>query len=138
MPTPKKTVAIMVGLANIKAGERAVDLGSGDGRIVVALARAGAQAHGYEINPLLVLASRLRVRRAGLKDKAFIHWRNFLNLDFSQFDVITIYGLTGLMKKLEHKFKSQMRPQARLVSHAFHFPNWPVSRQEGVVFLYRK
>jgi Xaa-Pro aminopeptidase len=56
--TGSRTVKTMTALANIQPGEKAADLGSGDGRILIAIARAGAEAHGYEINPFLVLWSR--------------------------------------------------------------------------------
>ena len=76
-PTSDRKLKIMMKLAKVKKGEKAVDHGSGDGKIVIALAKAGAEAHGYEINPLLVLFSRYKIKKAGLKGKAFIHWKNF-------------------------------------------------------------
>lgn len=67
-PSVKNRLDAMLDLANIQPGDKAVDLGSGDGRVVIAMAQAGAEAHGYEINPWLVLWSRYAIRRAGLKD----------------------------------------------------------------------
>lgn len=65
LPTDRTKVRAIVSLARVKPGERAVDLGPGDGRLVVALARAGACTTGYEINPLLVLWLRFLIWRAG-------------------------------------------------------------------------
>ncbi len=138
VPTRGKIVNSMIKLARVCPGELAVDLGSGDGRLVIALARAGAQAHGWEINPALVVISRLNIRRAGLRDKAFVHWGSFWRRDYSSFKIITIYGLIAIMKKLEPKLLSQLPVGARVVSHTFKFPNWPISGQEGEAYLYEK
>ena len=138
VPTKGSIVNSMIKLARVLPGEKAIDLGSGDGRLVMALAHAGAEAHGYEINPLLVIISRLNIRRAGLRGRAFVHWRSFWRKDYSSFNIITIYGLIGIMKKLEPKLLSQLPAGARVVSHTFKFPNWPPSRQENGAYLYEK
>ena len=83
VPSGSETVKRMVKLGDIHWGEKAADLGSGDGRIVIGLAKAGAEAHGYEINPFLVLWSRRQIRRAGLSDKAFVHWTSFWKQDYA-------------------------------------------------------
>ena len=134
----KEIVKTMVLLSDIKPGEKAIDLGSGDGRLVIALAKKGAQAHGYEINPLLVFLSRNNIKQAGLQGKAFIHFGNFWLLDFSEFDVVTVYGISHMMKRLEVKLKKELRPGARVVSNYFVFPNWPPSKKENSVRLYKK
>jgi len=138
VPTKRSRVSTMIALAKIRAGERACDLGSGDGRIVIALAQAGAEAHGYEINPMLVLHSRLLIRRHGLSGRAHIHWKSFLKLDCSGFDVVTIYGLPGIMKRLEEKLRRELPEGGRVISHAFRFPNWPAEEQEDKVYVYRR
>ena len=61
-PSEKKNVEVIVKFLNIKPGEKIADLGSGDGRIIIALARAGAEAHGYEVNPFLVRQSRKKIK----------------------------------------------------------------------------
>jgi ribosomal protein L11 methylase PrmA len=65
-PSSRIEAEAMARLAEVRPGEKAADLGSGDGRVVCALARGGAEAHGYEINPVLVLISRRNIRREGL------------------------------------------------------------------------
>jgi hypothetical protein len=70
-------------------GSKAVDIGSGDGRIVIALAKAGFEAHGYEINLPLVVYSWCRIWRHGLSGTAFVHWESMFNVDFSVFAVVT-------------------------------------------------
>jgi ribosomal protein L11 methylase PrmA len=101
------------------------DLGSGDGRLAIALARAGAsEVHGYEINWLLVQYSRARVARAGLSDRITIHWQSMWDVDLSHCDVVTTYQHTMVMAKLEAKLLTELKPTARVVSNSFRFPNW--------------
>ena len=133
LPIDKDKLLIMIKLANIRPGERAVDLGSGDGRVVIALAQAGAEAHGYEINPLLVWLSRRKIRRAGLKNRAFIHCQSFRRLDFSAFQIVTIYGLKSIMRELEGKLQRDLPRNGRVISCLFQFPHWrPDISEKGI------
>ena len=136
--TTPETVTRMVALCEIRDGHKAADLGSGDGRVVIALARAGAEAHGYEINPFLVLWSRFRVRRAGLSDRATIHWKSFWKHDFSSFRVVTVFGTLRVMERLEQKLRAELKPGARVVSNLFQLPTWPHLSKENSVYLYEK
>ena len=135
-PSGKKLTDKMVALAIIKPGEKALDLGSGDGSQVISLAKAGAKAYGYEINPLLVWWSQYRLWQAGLKGKAFIYTKNFWQADLSDFDVIIIFGIPYMMKKMEKKLMQELKPGARVISNAFPFPNWQHSKREGNLYLY--
>ncbi|MBI2010780.1 MAG: SAM-dependent methyltransferase [Candidatus Colwellbacteria bacterium] len=137
VPTPTRTIEKMIDLAEVKPGEKAVDLGSGDGRMVIALAKAGAEAHGYEVNPLLVFWSRRKIKQAGLKNKAFIHRKSFWSVDLSDFNVITLYGVSLMMKRLEKKLDQELKDGARIVSFAFDFPVWRPEKKENGVYLYR-
>ncbi|MFH1423719.1 MAG: methyltransferase domain-containing protein [Candidatus Nealsonbacteria bacterium] len=128
----------IIKLAEIKPGEKAVDLGAGDGRLVIALAKKGAEAHGYEINPALVWRARRNINKAGLKRKAFIHWKNFWNEDLFEFDIIAVYGFDYVMKKLEKKLERELKNNARVVSNTFCFPTWPQIKDEDGVYLYKK
>ncbi len=133
--TPEIIEKMMV-FANIKTGEKTADIGSGDGRLVIAMAKRGAEAHGYEINPLLVWLSRRNIKKAGLNGQAFIHWKNLWRVDFSEFSVVTVYGISYMMKKLETKLKKELKPGARVVSKYFTFPSWPYSKKEDNIYLY--
>ena len=136
--TDQERVKKIVNLLNIKPGDRAVDLGSGDGRLVIAVAQAGAEAHGYEINPFLVLLAKKNIEKAGFKNKAFIHWKSFWNEDFSKFNVVTVFGASYIMKKLETKLQKEFKSGARVASSAFTFPSWVYSRKDGSVYVYEK
>lgn len=138
LPTRKRTVKKMIELAEIKPGDKAVDLGSGDGRLVIALAEAGAEAHGYEINPVLVFLARRKIRKNDLKGRAFIHFKNFWKEDLSKFDAVTIFGIGFAMEPLKQKLEKELRAGTRVVSNAFNFPGWKPTKKEDTALLYYK
>ena len=137
-PTNEDKLRKMIKLANIKKGDKAVDLGSGDGRIVIALAKAGAEAHGYEINPFLVLFSKYKIKKEGLDKKAFIHWKSFWSINFRDYNVVTLFQFGTIMNKLEIKLKKELKSKSRVVSYYWEFPKWKPSKHIGNVWLYKK
>ena len=138
MPTHRNTVKKIIKFADIKPGEKAADLGSGDGRIVIALAKAGAEAHGYEINPVLVLLSRYKIRKQGLDNQAFVHWKSFRMESFRSFNIITLFGIDYIMKGLEKKLQKELTKDSRVICNVFSFPTWPCEKQEKGVYVYKK
>jgi ubiquinone/menaquinone biosynthesis C-methylase UbiE len=142
-PTNDKKIKKMIKLAGIRKGkkkDKAIDLGSGDGRIVIALAKAGAkEAHGFEINPVLVLVSRRKIKKAGLQKKAFIHWKNFWKISFKDYSVVTLFQFPTIMKKLEKKLRLELKKGSRIVSYHWKFPTWkPVKKIDKDIYLYKK
>jgi len=137
LPTHRASVSRMVELAGIKPGMKAVDLGSGDGRLVIALTQAGAQASGFEINPLLAWWSRFKIRQAGLKGQAKIYNQNFWSVDLGQYEVILVFGMSHIMGRLEQKLQRELRPHTLVVSNIFQFKILrQVNAQDGV-YVYR-
>ncbi len=136
VPSSDRKIALMVALAGIKPGERMADFGSGDGRVVIAFARAGAEANGFEINPILVWLSRRKIRQAGLADRAHIHYRSFWRVDAGAFDVVAVFAISHIMRSLERKLERELRPGARLVSNAFALPGRRPTRAEDGVYRY--
>jgi hypothetical protein len=127
----------MARLAEVRPGEKAADLGSGDGRVVCALARSGAVAHGYEINPILVMVSRRKIRREGLSGRAFIHWGNFWRRSLSGYSLITVFQVGFVMARLEAKLERELAPGSRIVSHYWRFPGLRPEQSQGNVYRYR-
>lgn len=136
IPSFKSTVKKMMRLADVKPGEFLMDLGSGDGRVLVAAARLGARCVGYEINPLLIWYSRLVLKLRGLRE-ASVRTGNFWKADLSDVDVVTLYISQSHMPKLKEKIQSEMRPGTRVVSAVFTFPDWEPEAVDGKVYLYR-
>jgi ribosomal protein L11 methylase PrmA len=130
-------IKILMDLLKVKPGEKAVDLGSGDGRIVIELAKKGAEAYGYEINPLLVLWSRYNIRKAGLHKKATIIWKDYWREDFSSFDIATVYVLPHMMGPVKRKLKKELKSKnARVATNYFKFPDLKEFRKKDTIFLY--
>ena len=137
-PTDKKAIRTMIGLLQIRKGERACDIGAGDGRIVMALAQAGANAIGYERNPLLVPAGGIWIQKKGLGATAKLQHKNLWKADYRPFTAVTLFGIPYIMDRLEKKLLAELPHGARVASNAFPFPNWkPVTKQDGV-YLYIK
>jgi SAM-dependent methyltransferase len=136
-PSSPEQTRIIAEVAAVRPGERIADLGSGDGRVVIALAERGAEAHGFEINPFLVAKSRRNIRTAGLIGKAFIHWGSFWRANLSGYDVITVFQVGFVMGRLEAKLGRELAPSARIVSHHWRFPTLSPERVRTDVYLYR-
>lgn len=138
VPTSDERVGKMIKLLEIKPGQTAVDLGAGDGRMVIALASKGVKAYGCEINPFLVSRARKNIKKAGLEGKAFIYCKNMWQEDLKNFDAVVVYGMRHMMKKLQKKLEKELKPGARVVSNYFVFPDWKPDKSEDKIFLYKK
>jgi len=137
VPSKPVAIAAMIKLGKVGPGRKVAELGSGDGRVVIALAQTGAEVHGYEINPLLVWQARRAIRRVRLHHRAFIHQQSYWDADLGVYDVITVYGITYIMKALGEKLRAELPPGSRVVSNYFKFPHWKSQKNEAGVFLYR-
>jgi SAM-dependent methyltransferase len=123
VPTPNALVERMLDMAHVTSKDFVVDLGSGDGRTVIAAAKRGAKAIGIEFNPDMVELSRANAERAGVAERAtFVHGDVFKE-DFSQASVVTMYLLSSLNVKLRPTLLN-MKPGTRVVSHAFNMGDW--------------
>jgi cyclopropane fatty-acyl-phospholipid synthase-like methyltransferase len=138
VPTLKTTVEQMVSLSDIKPGMKVVDLGSGDGRVVIAMAKAGALATGFEINPLLVWYSRYKIRNLGFSDKIKIQSSSFWNQDLGEYDVVTIFGINHVMERLGQKLARELKPGALVISNAFKIPGLKEVTRAGSLLVYKK
>ena len=122
VPTPDEIVEALLDMAKVKAGDKLVDLGSGDGKIAIAAAKRGADSMGIEYNPDMVGLSQRNAARAGVKNVRFIQGDIF-QTDFSSADVVTMYLLPGLNLKLRPTLLS-MKPGTRVASHQFTMDDW--------------
>ena len=138
VPTDRDRVDEMLRLTGLKPGEKLYDLGSGDGRIVIAAAKAGAQAEGWEISPYLWLYSTWQIRRQGLGDRARIHLGSYWEEKFDDADVVTLFLINLQMGRMQRKLQAELRPGGRVVSYAFKFPNWQYESKDRGLYLYRK
>jgi SAM-dependent methyltransferase len=124
VPTPDAAVDRMLLIARVGPNDLVVDLGSGDGKIVITAAkRFGARARGYEFSPDLVEVSRRNARIDGVADRTRFVQGDMFDADFRDATVVTLYLLTSLNLKLRPKLLD-MRPGTRVVSHVFRMGDW--------------
>src|SRR3954468_3678278 len=119
----------MLELAGTQSDDLVADLGSGDGRIVIAAARKyGARGLGIELDQKLVDESRENARKAGVADRVSFVQGDVLAADFSKASVVTVYLLPGLIGQLEPRFLTELKPGTRIVSHSFRMASWRPDR----------
>ena len=141
--TPPTVVNEMLRLASVTADDVVYDLGSGDGRIVIAAAKdRGARGVGYEIDPALVKQATDRARSLGLGDRVTFYQGDLFQADLRPATVVTLYLGNELNRRLRPKLLSELRPGSRVVSHNFGMADWvptqtvQVSSNQGTHTLY--
>ncbi|OGQ45652.1 MAG: hypothetical protein A3H42_01970 [Deltaproteobacteria bacterium RIFCSPLOWO2_02_FULL_46_8] len=138
VPSRRRSAQLICNALNVGTATRLMDLGSGDGRILIEASRRGARAEGIEINPLLALASRCWAYCGGVKSRVSVTTGDLYTADVSNADVVVIYGLPSVVKKLEGKLSREMKPGACVASIMFRFPQWAPERVlEGPIYIYR-
>src|SRR5262245_54630061 len=131
VPTPQSLVEKMLDMAKLTSKDIHYDLGSGDGRTVIAAAKRGAHAYGVEFNPDMVKLSERAAAKEGVSDKAKFINGDIFQTDFSQATVVTLYLLPSLNVKLRPTIL-KMKPGTRVVSHAFTMDDWQADQTENV------
>jgi len=122
--TPMEVVSRMLQLAEVGPGDTVIDLGSGDGRIVIEAAKRGARGVGIELDKSLVAAATQNARAAGVADRARFEARDLFAADISAATVVTIYLLPELNARLLPKLLA-LAPGTRIVSHDAGIGDWP-------------
>ncbi|UNU27511.1 class I SAM-dependent methyltransferase [Microcoleus vaginatus] len=125
VPTPVAVVDEMLRLANVQSNDVVYDLGSGDGRIVIAAAKkVGARGIGIDINPERIREANQNAKQAGVTDRVQFRQADLFQTDFSEATVVTLYLLPELNVKLRPKLLSELKPGTRIVSHEFDMGDW--------------
>jgi SAM-dependent methyltransferase len=141
LESPESVVEAMLELAQVRDTDSVYDLGSGDGRIVIAAAASyGARGVGIELESDLVEQSRENAREAGVEDLVRFVQKDFFEADFSEATVVMMYLQPKVNKKLRPILAEQLAPGTRIVSHRYEIREWnPIKRVkvEGrSIFLY--
>ena len=123
VPTPAVTVEKMLDLAKVTPQDYVVDLGSGDGRNVIAAAKRGATALGVEYNPNMVALSQRAAAKEGVSDKATFVEGDMFAADFSKATVLALFLLPDNMRTLRPKFLA-LKPGTRIVANTFGIDEW--------------
>jgi precorrin-6B methylase 2 len=125
VPSPQSVVADMLRYAEVGPNDFLIDLGSGDGRIVLTAAKVfGARGFGVEIKDELVRRSNEAAQKEGLADRVKFLKQDLFKTDMSQASVITMYLLPDTVNLLKDKFLSELRPGTRIVSHDYPLTGW--------------
>ena len=131
VPTPPALVEKMLDMAKVTPQDYVVDLGSGDGRNIIAAAKRGARALGVEFNPEMVALSRRSAATEGVSDKASFVQGDMFDADISQATVMALFLLPDNLAKLQSKFLD-LAPGARIVGNTFGFQDWTPDEQETI------
>jgi SAM-dependent methyltransferase len=123
LPSEQALVDSMLNLAKVTPADYVIDLGSGDGRIVITAAKRGARALGIEYNSNLVEVSKRNAARAGVADRAAFVQGDIFESDYSQATVLTMFLLPSLNLQLRPKILD-MKPGTRIVSNSFDMGSW--------------
>ncbi len=123
VPTSQELVETMLDLAQVTPDDYVIDLGSGDGRTVIAAAKRGARALGVEYNPDMVDLSRRNAEAAGVNERASFINADLFEIDFSDATVITMFLLTSINMELRPRIL-ELKPGTRIVSNTFDMGDW--------------
>lgn len=128
--TPMSVVDEMLQLANAGPKDYVIDLGSGDGRLVLeAVTRFGVRKGlGVDLDPQLVRYANAKALEAGVAGRAQFEVRDLFDADLRDATLVTVYLLPGIMGKLQDKLLAELPAGSRVVSHDYPFPSWPIER----------
>ena len=134
VPTLTPQVEAALELVNLKPGQTLLELGCGDGKVLIAAAQTGLHAVGYELNPLLALIAWLRTRR--FKGAVRVVWGNFWAKKLPASDGIFVFLLPKFMNKLDKKIIQEFSKPVKLVSFAFEIESRQTTKEQSGLYLY--
>jgi SAM-dependent methyltransferase len=131
VPTPQDIVDRMLEIAKVTRDDYVMDLGCGDGRMLVtAASRYGARGFGVDINPVRISEANENAKKAGVTDKVRFEIKDLFKTPIEQASVLTLYLLPSVMLTLRSRILADMKAGSRIVSHDFHFDDWEPDLQE--------
>jgi hypothetical protein len=134
LPTLTPQVAVALKLADLSPGQTMLELGCGDGKVLIAAARQGIKVVGYELNPILAFIAWARTRR--YRSHVQVIWGNFWQCSWPPAEAIFVFLLPRYMPKLHNKCMRYAHRPVKLVSFAFEIPGQKPTRQKAGLFLY--
>lgn len=134
LPTLRPQVRAALTLAQLQPGDTLLELGCGDGKVLIAAARAGYNAIGYELNPIMALIAWIRTRR--YRGRVRVICGDFWRATWPESQVIFVFLLPKYMKKLDTKIVQYSYKPVKLVSFAFQIPDKSIDQTLDGVFLY--
>ncbi|XP_016338333.1 protein FAM173B-like isoform X1 [Sinocyclocheilus anshuiensis] len=123
VPATRNQIENVLKVLKTRSGSLA-DIGSGDGRIVIAAAKSGFKAVGFELNPWLVWYSRYKAWREGVHHNTSFYISDLWKVSFSEYSNVVIFGIPQMMEQLEVKLQTELQSSAKVVACRFPFPTW--------------
>lgn len=138
VPTKMGQVRKILKLAGVKKGKKFYELGSGDGRVVIAAAKLGADSFGIEQSFIRVFYSRYKASNSHLKvGRAIFFHQNIFFKNYSDADIVYIYLLSKGVNKLEEKLKKELKKGTVIITQTYHFKEWIPYKKLGDFWLYK-
>lgn len=131
LPSDRRTILLMMDLADIQPGEIAIDLGCGDGRLVRAAHDRGAKSIGYELSIFLWAIATLR-------NRGTVYWSSYWKADVGQADVIFIYIEKKFLDRFEREVWPRIKPGCRVIANTFPLPTLKPTRSIEHIYRYDK
>jgi SAM-dependent methyltransferase len=123
----------MLEMAKVGSNDVVIDLGCGDGRIVIAAAAEfGARGIGYDLDPRRIAEARRNARLAGVESRTRFEQADFFHAPISEASVVTMFLLPPVLQRMEPRLRSELGPGTRIVSHSFFLRGWPPEEQVQV------
>ncbi|HTW97081.1 MAG TPA: 50S ribosomal protein L11 methyltransferase [Candidatus Methylomirabilis sp.] len=143
LPMHAADVERVIKLAELKPGEKFFDLGCGEGRTLIAAARVGAEATGYEISLLPYIWAKIKILFYRGPNKSKVFFRDFWKINLGEADVVYNFLMPRVMAKLREKLKKELKPGARVINYTFYLPDWNPEKIDDIpgrpkIYLYRK
>lgn len=134
--TAADSLKAVLELASPNDHDKIVDLGSGNGRVMLDFAKRGFPVYGYEIKRELVELTKKKANELVLEEKIHVFNQSFWDVDLSPFSIVYIYGMTTIMGRLEAKLQTELKPGTKVLSNIFTFPHWKIKRTKDHINLY--
>ena len=134
VPTKQADIKNLFGVIRLRKGALVVDLGSGDGRVMIQAAKYGYKAIGYELNPILALIAKYRLRQySDATCKIGDYWQ----ADIRKASMVFIFSAQTYMKRLSQKLNNELKPGAQVVSYGFSLPGRKIAKKVGAANIYQ-
>lgn len=133
VPTPQEVVDRMLEIAKVSGKDFVMDLGCGDGRMLVtAASRFGSRGRGVDLNPVRIKEANANAQSAKVSDKVTFEVKNLFETSIADADVLTMYLLPSVNLQLRQRIFDEMKPGSRIVSHSFDMGDWDADLRDQV------